>query len=133
MSDSRQPQRDSRKMLFVKNDQEKIRYLEILRILENKSLFSIKPEDLWLIPSGFMNALADVLRFGAEKYGENNWILCDQDDAVLRYAEAAARHAYSISKGQFLDQESKLPHAAHLAANAAFLLYFTSANRLKEM
>lgn len=110
---------------FVKHDSDKIKYIEILNILGEKGLFAISPEDLKLIPEGFINELCAVLRHGADKYGVDNWRKCKVDDAIDRYSEAAVRHAVSIQRGEVLDQDSKLNSAAHLACNAAFLVHFT--------
>lgn len=80
--------------------------------------------DYSLIDVYFVEELAKVLQFGADKYGKNNWQNCDD---ITRYLNALERHFIEIKKGKFLDDESGLSHIAHLTANAMFLKYFLKA------
>lgn len=61
---------------------------------------------------------AEVLTFGARKYKPNNWRKCSDTG---RYLAAAIRHGKAILQGEDIDDESGLPHKAHLAANVMFL------------
>lgn len=73
-----------------------------------------------LIPPKAEVLLAQVLTFGAEKYGAWNW--SQVDDLERRYLAAAMRHINAHRQGEALDQESGLPHLAHAMCCLAFLL-----------
>lgn len=75
----------------------------------------IKPR---FIIEGFPRALiavAEVATFGDNKYTEDGWV--SVPDGVKRYTDAKYRHALEEAKGEELDPESKLKHAAHEAWN----------------
>lgn len=67
-----------------------------------------------------LESVLDVLGFGAAKYGEENWKKVD--DAAVRYRDALDRHLAELDKGDTYDTETGLPHLAHVATNALFLL-----------
>jgi len=75
-----------------------------------------------LVPPVAIKGIAEVLTFGASKYGANNWQLVE--DAEVRYLDALMRHLEAYRAGERFDPESGLPHLAHLATNVAFLQYF---------
>ena len=75
-----------------------------------------------LIEPEFIEAVGQVLTFGAEEYGPNNWQ--NVEDAENRYYAAAMRHLMAYRKGEKTDPESKLPHLAHVATNMMFLMHF---------
>lgn len=60
-----------------------------------------------------------VMAHGAQKYGQNNWRLCQEPE---RYRLAAMRHVLAMTYGEQLDRESALPHAAHAACCVVFFL-----------
>lgn len=73
--------------------------------------------------SGFGAALSQVIEvgtFGAKKYTPDGWKTVD--DGIRRYKEAAARHQLAIWRGEKIDEESGLPHRAHLAWNQLAIL-----------
>ena len=77
-----------------------------------------KPQ-LTLVPRQILFDIAEIRAFGAKKYGDpDNWKKVD----IQRYRDAAFRHfmAY-LDDPQGNDEESGLPHLAHLACNIAFL------------
>ena len=74
-----------------------------------------------LIPSDALLEVGQVLRFGATKYGENNWK--GLDNGRERYIGAALRHIYQ--RDEIVDRESKLLHLAHAASNILFALHLT--------
>lgn len=61
-----------------------------------------------------VRAVTSVLRYGAEKYTANNWTKVTPKE---RYLDAALRHLSAVDNGQWLDDESKLPHVAHAACS----------------
>lgn len=73
-----------------------------------------------LIPPNVIEAIAEVLTYGAEKYSPDNWKQVEPE----RYNDALWRHYIAWKKGEEKDSESNLFHAAHFATNALFLLYF---------
>ena len=74
-----------------------------------------------LIPPEVLEALAEVLTFGAEKYGDNTWQQVDPD----RYVGAGGRHYTAWRKDpNSVDEESGLSHLKHLLCNVAFLVCF---------
>ena len=77
-----------------------------------------------LIPARAEKLLAEVLTFGAEKYGPENWR--EVDDAGRRYVDAAMRHVNAYRRGEELDEESGKPHLAHAMCCLAFLLELDS-------
>jgi hypothetical protein len=72
-----------------------------------------------LIPVTFLEGIAKVLTYGADKYGANSWQTVP--DGKRRYIAAAFRHLVEHCKGNANDTESGLPHLAHLAVNVMFL------------
>ena len=77
-----------------------------------------KPQ-LTLVPRKILFDIARVREYGTRKYGDpENWRQVDRQ----RYRDAAFRHfcAY-LDDPNGLDEESGLPHLAHLACNIAFL------------
>ena len=77
-----------------------------------------------LVPPIAIKGIAEVLTFGASKYGPNNWQLVD--NAEERYLDALYRHLEAYRAGKRYDPESGLTHLAHAATNVAFLQYFES-------
>ena len=73
-----------------------------------------------LIPWITLKEVVKVLEFGAAKYSINNW----QKINPQRYKDAAMRHLIAIFEGEWLDEESQLPHAAHCICCLLFILWF---------
>ena len=63
-----------------------------------------------------IEAVATVSGFGASKYAWNGWQ--SVDDGFNRYTDAMVRHLIAQSKGEVVDPDSGLLHAAHTAWNA---------------
>ncbi len=76
---------------------------------------------LSLIPTQLINGVGEVMTFGANKYSKNNWRNLDDP---TRYLDALMRHLEAYRSGEEFDEETGLPHLAHLATNAGFLLWF---------
>ncbi len=64
--------------------------------------------------------LAKVLSFGAQKYAEHNW---RKGIKLSRLLAAARRHINAISKGEDLDNETGLQHAAHAMCCMMFVIW----------
>lgn len=87
---------------------------------------AIKDDDgklpLELLPFDALEAIADVLKFGASKYVENNW------RGGFKYSRiygALLRHVIKWWRGEDKDPESGLSHLAHAGCCVLFLIHFT--------
>jgi len=67
--------------------------------------------------SAFAVAVAEVKALGDRKYGSNTWLKLEPRE----FLEAGTRHLAEIAAGRLIDDESGLPHAAHVAVNMEFL------------
>lgn len=72
-----------------------------------------------LIPPHMEEEVARVLTFGAQKYAPDNWRKVP--NLRKRYIAAAKRHINALVKGEQLDPESGLHHAAHAVCCLMFL------------
>jgi hypothetical protein len=63
-----------------------------------------------------IEGVAAVSAFGATKYAWGGWRYVP--DGLDRYSDAMVRHVTSEAKGEVVDPESGLLHAAHAAWNA---------------
>ncbi len=87
----------------VKHDGEKVR-MELL--------FEGMPDAL--------EAVGEVLTFGAQKYDDNNWKLLE--NLQSRYRGGALRHSLEQAKGIDRDDETGMLHLAHEACCVLFKL-----------
>lgn len=83
-----------------------------------------------LIPPETTKALAEVLTFGASKYGPNNWQLVEEGNR--RYLDALFRHLEAYRAGEDVDPESGMSHLAHALTNVAFLHYLETKGQTSE-
>lgn len=72
-----------------------------------------------LLPIGGLFAVAEVMAYGARKYGERNWQSGIQHSKLVG---SCLRHVFKRLRGEVLDDESGLPHLAHAAANLLMVL-----------
>lgn len=72
-----------------------------------------------LLPANAIDSMAKVMTFGANKYAPNSWQ--NVEDGLERYRAALLRHTFAIQRGEHVDQESGLPHSAHIMCCAAFI------------
>jgi hypothetical protein len=72
-----------------------------------------------LLPPVALEAVVEVLTFGAQKYERDNWQ--HVDDAKRRYFDAVQRHMWAWKRGEILDPESGKPHLAHAMCGLMFL------------
>jgi hypothetical protein len=73
-----------------------------------------------LIPPEALEALADILTYGAQKYSPGGWK--EVPDAKDRYYAALMRHLQSWRMGEQDDPESGRPHLHHALACITFLV-----------
>ena len=79
-----------------------------------------------LIPPKALEEIAAVFTVGGKKYGARNWM---QGMVWSRTINSLMRHTNAFRGGEDLDPESGLPHMAHVAANAIFLLHYARYNK----
>lgn len=75
-----------------------------------------------LVEPEYIEDVARVLTFGAEKYRPNSWQTVEY--AERRYKDALLRHTMAYLKGESVDPESGLTHLSHMATNVMFLSHF---------
>lgn len=67
--------------------------------------------------------LAEILTFGAKKYGVDNYKNASLEE-IRHYEDALFRHMNKYRCGQMLDSDSGKSHLVHVGINAMFLYYF---------
>lgn len=67
-----------------------------------------------------LEAVAEVLTYGANKYAAHSWK--HVEDNENRYWGAKVRHEFARAQGETVDPETGLLHLAHEACNTLFLL-----------
>jgi hypothetical protein len=63
-----------------------------------------------------LEQVAAISTFGARKYAWKGWEKVS--DGFSRYSDALLRHIIAESRGELVDKDSELLHAAHAAWNA---------------
>jgi hypothetical protein len=82
-----------------------------------------------LIPPTAQDQEARVWMHGAVKYARGQWLKGMSFSGILA---AAQRHTLAMVRGEDIDPESGLPHAAHVRACMAMLLEFQQGKRKDE-
>ena len=72
------------------------------------------------IPPNALLEVAEVLTFGAKKYGRDNWN--QVDNAETRYLDAALRHINAYQRGEVSDPESTKHTLAHAICCLMFII-----------
>ena len=73
---------------------------------------SDKPK-LHLIPAEVLTSVAEVLTFGAQKYGDHNWRHDVDNTSYGRTYSSALRHLNAFWSNEDIDPESGLHHIDH--------------------
>jgi hypothetical protein len=81
-----------------------------------------------LIPPEALAEVANVLGFGAEKYGMNNWRDDGDTTSWVRTYSSAQRHLNAWLGGEDNDPESNLPHLAHACTQLMILITHSKFN-----
>jgi len=71
-----------------------------------------------LLDADALEGLAKVLTFGAAKYAAHNW---RNGISNSRLIAALLRHLFAITRGEYVDKESGLPHIDHVGCCWMFL------------
>ncbi len=78
-----------------------------------------------LIARSALEEEAQVMAFGAKKYGRDNW---RQGLAWSRCVDASLRHIIAFADGEDKDPETGLSHLAHARCCLAFLTEYASSH-----
>lgn len=81
----------------------------------------VKPQRYDLLPKPFLDGVAEVLAFGAEKYDAHNW---RKGYEWSKSYDALQRHATQFWAGEDTDPEMGTPHLASVIFHAMALLVF---------
>lgn len=73
-----------------------------------------------LLDAYAIEELSKVLTFGAKKYAPHNW---RKGIVLSRLIAASCRHLFAIMRGEDVDEETGLAHAAHLMCCAMFMIW----------
>ena len=73
-----------------------------------------------LLDAEFLEGVGDVLRFGSNKYSDNNWRLGFKWSRLIA---ACLRHLLAIMRGEDTDPESGYLHVYHLGCSCMFLAW----------
>ena len=74
-----------------------------------------------LVPPSAIEAMAEVLQFGAKKYAEHNWKKGAHWSVPY---SSMMRHLLAFWEGEDVDPESGLPHLYHVIMNSAMLVEY---------
>lgn len=74
-----------------------------------------------LVPPGPIMEIAKVFTKGSEKYADRNW---EKGMSWMTVMASLERHMLKFKAGEDFDDETGLPHMAHIATNAIFLLEY---------
>jgi len=81
--------------------------------------FNAGKAEISQVPTSLIKATAEVMMFGATKYGKNNW---KKGMPLTSIYDSLQRHLMAWLDGENLDSESGLNHLGHAACNLAFLI-----------
>lgn len=85
--------------------------------------------DLSLVPRVLMEATAQALMFGENKYGRYNYLRGFPNHRLIA---ACLRHLTAYQDGEDLDPESNLPHLSHAVACLAMLMHCAQVGTLTD-
>jgi len=80
--------------------------------------YDVGKSRLDLIDPLALHGLGSVLAFGATKYNDHNW---RKRIANSRIMASLLHHLMAIQAGEYVDNESGMPHIDHVGANWMFL------------
>lgn len=87
---------------------------------EKAKHFDAGKPDLSQLPYAALSEIAQVFMYGATKYGRANY---ERGFESWKLLASALRHIYRYLAGEDVDDESKLSHLAHAAANLIMLMH----------
>lgn len=81
--------------------------------------------EIHLVPTTSIIEAAKVFKFGAKKYGVNNWRKDIHDYKYSRHYNSIQRHLLAFISGEDIDPESNLPHLSHALTQMMILIQTT--------
>lgn len=81
---------------------------------------------LVLLPFSALEEVANVLTYGAKKYGDYNWT---KGIKYSRLLSATLRHMFAWANGENEDKETGLNHLAHAICCLLFILTYILQNK----
>lgn len=82
-----------------------------------------------LIDPDFIFALSEVLGFGADKYGPNDWKKIIPENIDDRTFGSIQRHLWAWKRGEKFDKESGFNHLLHAACQTMMLFWYTGSDK----
>ncbi len=82
-----------------------------------------------LLPTKALEEVSKVLAFGADKYGDYNWM---KGMRWTRLSAACLRHLFAWMRGERSDEESGISHLSHAACCILFLITYETCNLGKD-
>lgn len=70
-----------------------------------------------LVPANAHLNIVKILEYGATKHGPHAW----RKYPIGAFVNAIARHLNAIQRGEWVDDETGLPHVAHISCSCMFL------------
>jgi predicted HAD superfamily Cof-like phosphohydrolase len=97
--------------------------------LDPSASVSLKWDDgkapIHLVPQQAIAEMAWIFQYGAQKYGEWNWLESEGTPSKGRVFSSILRHLYAWWLGEDHDEESGLHHLAHAASQLLILITYT--------
>lgn len=103
----------------MRPDQDTIEMQTFGPLKEGTKYDSGKPQ-MDLLDAYAIEQLAAVLTYGATKYERENW---RKGISVRRLLAAAMRHLFALMRGEDVDPDTGLSHAAHFMCNGMFIIW----------
>ena len=103
--------------LLVEDDPEDWELVEDTKTTKADRYNEGKPQ-FSLLDLNSMEPGVRVLAFGAKKYARNNW---KKGLVFSEILDSMMRHIAELQEGNWLDEDSGLPHIGHLQCNSLFL------------
>jgi len=82
--------------------------------------------DYTLLEWSSFRDLVKLMMFGAKKYNRDNWRKVEPQ----RYKQALLRHVAAFAEGEWLDEDSGVPHCACIMFNTMVLIWFKKEGKL---
>ena len=74
-----------------------------------------------LLPAKALHEVVQVLEFGKNKYGIDNWKKFYRKEDEHRFMGALLRHMFAYLRGEEFDNQTGITHLAHASCNLLFI------------
>ena len=110
----------------------KVNTKDVVIIEEGKaSKFDTNKPRMDLLPAVPLKEIAEILTYGADKYGADNW-RSGEPIAFSRHYAGVQRHLFAWQSGETLDPETGKNHLAHAMCGLLFLLELSKTHPEKD-